>query len=291
MTHPMNDSPATMARSGRRAWGALETMHVLAFLSSEVVEAYRGLDLLHGRRGYVAARSAPLGKVPSAVVTAMFYVFSPAVVDRALPSSWDVAGPEEILRVRQDATERALRRVLGELAHGPAVDEAAHLAREACAGLRVHGRPLYAAHTSLPWPDGSLMTLWHAAGLLREHRGDGHIGALVQHDLGPVEALIINGVASGSSDFVRTTRGWTESEWQAGTDRLVARDLLSPNGALTAAGRDLQRSVEHATDAAAVPGWEALGPAGTGRLIELLSPLRAAVLASGALPAWVTSRG
>lgn len=291
MTNPAPESPATLARSGRRAWGALESLHVLAFLSTEVVEAYRGLDLLHGRSGYIAARSAPLGKVPSALVTATFYVFAPAGVDRALPSSWDVIGPEEILAVRLDATERALRRVLGELANLPAVEEAADLARAACAGLGPHGRPLYAAHTAVPWPDGPLMTLWHAAGLLREHRGDGHIAALVQHDLGPVEALVINGIASGSTDFVRTTRGWTEAEWQRGTDRLVARGLLDPAGALTAAGLDLQRAVEQATDRAAVSGWQALGAFGTERLIELLTPLRSAVAASGALPAWVTARG
>ena len=43
----------------------------------------------------------------------------------------------------------------------------------------VAGRPLFAAHMQLPWPDEPHLVLWHAATLLREHRGDGHVAALL----------------------------------------------------------------------------------------------------------------
>ena len=62
--------------------------------------------------------------------------------------------------------------------------ELAGLLREACTVLRApEGRPLYAGHADLPWPDEPLLELWHAASLLREHRGDGHIAALLHAGL------------------------------------------------------------------------------------------------------------
>jgi hypothetical protein len=38
--------------------------------------------------GYFAARSAPLGMVPSEVVTAIFYNFAPERVAKALRAAW-----------------------------------------------------------------------------------------------------------------------------------------------------------------------------------------------------------
>jgi hypothetical protein len=35
------------------------------------------------------------------------------------------------------------------------------------------------AASGLPWPEDEWAQLWHAFSLLREHRGDGHLAALV----------------------------------------------------------------------------------------------------------------
>jgi len=115
--------------------------------------------------GYFAARSAPLGMVPSEVVTAIFYNFAPERVAKALPAAWQIAGPEAALRARQDSTVAALRRY-GFGADGN-VTVAAELAGRPVRQAPVDGRPLFAANRALPWRDDSLAALWHAATLLR----------------------------------------------------------------------------------------------------------------------------
>jgi hypothetical protein len=271
----------------------LETLHVVSYLTPGPSQAYAELGL-RGRRGYFAARAAPLGAAGPELVTATFYVFAPSLVAKAMPSVWDQVTPEQITQVRYDATRVALTQILGDDAGGPAVADAAELAERACAGLTTPGRPLYAAHSALPWPQDPLMRLWHAAALLREHRGDGHLGALVHAPLDPVEALIVNGLSSGNLEFVRTTRGWTDQEWASGYQRLRGRGLLSGEReddiALTPAGTALRNEVEAATDRAAVSGWQHLGPDGSLRLRELMRPIRQRILDSGALPGWVTAR-
>ena len=63
-----------------------------------------------------------------------------------------------------------------------------------------------------------------------------------------------------------------------------SRGLTDDQGLLTEAGRAEHDAIEAATDAAAEQPWRALGDAGTARLVELLSPLTAQVLASGLIP-------
>ncbi len=61
----------------------------------------------------------------------------------------------------------------------PAVDEAADACPRRHRRASPQGRPLYAAHAELPWPDEPHLVLWHAVTLLREYRGDGHVAALL----------------------------------------------------------------------------------------------------------------
>jgi len=71
------------------------------------------------------------------------------------------------------------------------------------------GRPLYAGHAELPWPQSPHSRLWHAITPLREYRGDGHIAALLTYRLSGLEALITH-TASGigfTVDFARRLRG------------------------------------------------------------------------------------
>jgi len=46
----------------------------------------------------------------------------------------------------------------------------AGLVREAAA-CTAEGRPLYAGHADLDWPDAPHLVMWHALTLLREHCG------------------------------------------------------------------------------------------------------------------------
>ncbi len=202
------------------------------------------------------------------------------------PEEGLVLGDKVNTAARAEGVAACLHRVLGE----PDVAEAVALAREACAGLSAAGRPIYAAWSAMPWPEDPLMQLWHAGLLLREHRGGGHVAALMAAGLDPVEALVTGGLASDSLEFVRTTRGWTDAEWTAGVERLRARGLVD-DGGLTAAGVALRQQVEATTDALAMSGWAHLGAEGCARLVELLAPLRERLFASGVLPDWIRSRG
>ena len=84
--------------------------------------------------------------------------------------------------------------------------------------------------------------------------------------------------------MLRTGRKFDEAAWAEGVAVLRADGVLTVDGQLTDAGRRLHAEIEDATDAAADGPWHALGDAATSRLADLLAPLAAAVLDSGALP-------
>lgn len=263
----------------RRCWGALETIHIIGYFEAEPREAYRALGL-RSRHAYFAARSAPMGAVSAEVTVATFAVFAPRLVDAAIPAVWQVASPGQVLQARHDGVAAALHRLLG----GQDVQEAADLARTACAGLSMAGRPLYAGHAGLPWPTDPQLMLWHAATLLREHRGDGHVALLVHSGLDPVEALVTGGLQSGATAFYQAARGWTDEEWAAAEERLQARRLIDDTG-LTDSGQALRADLERRTDSAALQGWAHLGVDGCQRLLDLVVPVRAAVVERASFPA------
>lgn len=251
---------------GRRCWAALETLHVVAYFAPEPAAAYKELGL-RSRAGYFASRSAAMGPVPAEVTVATFYVFAPQLVAEHLPAAWDVAAPADVLAARHRGVTATLRRVLGDVD----VSEAVGLARTACAGLRPQGRALYAGHAALDWPEDPLLALWHAA-------------ALLLAGLDPVEALVTGGLTSGRMPFLKATRGWTDEQWAAAEERLRGRGLLGTDGALTAEGVQLRTRVEEQTDRSAGQGWQALGPDGSARLLELVQPLRASLFDSEVFP-------
>src|SRR3954449_6763094 len=241
------------AQQARAAHRYLEPLHTLVYFVPEGGERYAALGIKGGMRGYFASRSAPFGQVPAEVVIATFYNFAPAQVRNAIPSVWEVTTPEAVLDARLDGADAALRRMLSDAVDSDEMRRAAALAHEATTALDVVGRPLYAAHAALPWPQPAHLQLWHAATLLREHRGDGHIAALVLAGLSGLDASITY-VATGkgmSEDLQRQTRGYSEDEWAAAKQRLVDDGLLDATGALSDLGQTLRDGIEAQTDAAA----------------------------------------
>lgn len=279
------DDDVDLVRASRQAWGGLETLHVLGYFADEVRDAYVALGL-HPRLSYFAGRSAAFGAVGPEVPTATFYVFAPWLHAKALPASWSVASPEQVQQARRDGMAVVLDRVVGDTD----VTELLDLARTVCAGLTAPGRPLYAAHAGLAWPDEPRLALWHAATLIREHRGDGHVAALLRAGLDPVESIVIGGLFAGNTGFMRSSRGWSDDEWTAAVERLTERGLVDGD-ALTEEGLAFRKDLERETDRMALEGWAHLGLEGTRRVAELAAPLRAAALGSGILPDWVSSRG
>ena len=272
----------------RQMWHLLEPLHALLYYAPEAFEeaAALGYDVTERWPSYFAWRAAPLGPAGAERVASAFYSFSPRMVARFVPAGWDTATPSDVLVARLRAVDRTYRAVLGDdVVDGPELAEAAALARRAAGSVSTAGRPLAAANAELPWSDAPHLVLWQAATLLREHRGDGHLAALLTAGLDPVEALVSFAAVGAASERTFTSRGWTEAEWAAARARLTARGLLAEDGTATVAGRALRAEVERRTDELAVAPWEALGAEGTDRLSGLLGGPWLAALGSGLLPA------
>ena len=97
-------------RLARRFFDRFEPVHAVTYFSPESRAAFDGLGYRGFWMGYFAGRSAPLGVVPTEVVTAMFYNFAPGRVAKALPAAWEVAPPGSALRAREDSAVATLRR-------------------------------------------------------------------------------------------------------------------------------------------------------------------------------------
>src|SRR6201992_3895253 len=124
-------------RLARRFFDRFEPVHGVTYFAPEARAALDGLGYRGFWMGYFAARSAPLGIVPTEGVPAIFSTSAPERVARALPTAWQIAGPEAALRARQESAVAALRR------YGLVADEkvsvAAQLAGKAARAAALDG--------------------------------------------------------------------------------------------------------------------------------------------------------
>lgn len=269
-------------KAAREAWRRLEPVHTMIYFVPEAARRYAELGL-GGRAGYFASRSAAFGPASAELVIATFYNFSPDLIRKVLPGAWEAATPQQVLDARYAAAEEALRRAGIDTL--PALDETVELARRAAEAAVEHapGRPLFAAHAALPWPEAPLPRLWHAQTLLREYRGDGHIACLVSEGLSGLEALILHGATGDMPvDFLKRSRAWSAGQWDSASEGLRERGLLDGD-ALSEEGKALRQHIEDRTDALAVPAYAALGADGCARLAELARPFGRAVVDAGLL--------
>lgn len=268
----------------RRMWMLVEPIHVVTYFAPEARAAADALGMRGFWMGYVAQRSAPLGDVGAAVVTAAFFGFHPDRIAGVLPDAWHLTTRADALAARMAGADAALRRLWGDT-DADATAEAAELAWRAAAAADCAGRVLAAANQALPRPDAPHLALWQATTTLREHRGDGHVAALVARGVTPLGSHLIK-AAAGEADprALRLGRKFDEAAWAEGAATLRDQGVLTADGRLTDAGERLHAEIEDATDAAAAAPWRALGDAATARLADLLAPLAAAVLDSGTFP-------
>jgi hypothetical protein len=258
----------------RRLWALIEPIHDVTYFSPQGRAAFEAAGLRGFWRGYFAGRAAPLGPVGAAPVIAIFYVFAPQMVTRALPDVWTRAEPAAVLAARVAGAVDALSTTAAVVGvTDAAFAEAADLVARVAAEVKTVGRPLSAANAALPVPDGDKARLWHAATVLREHRGDGHWATLVAADVDGCEALVWRAGRDGSPGDLQSTRGWSDDEWAAARARLVERGWLDGAGALTAEGRRRHDEVEEQTDRLAADPWRVLSERDRTRLAELLTPL------------------
>jgi hypothetical protein len=273
------------AELARRLWSRLEPIHVVTYFSPEVRAALSGAGYKGFWMGYFAGRAAPMGPVGPEVVFATFYNFSIAHVSRAIPDAWTFAPPSAALEARERGSAAALRRAFARRDLAEAVETAAVLARAAAESAPMEGRALFAANRALPWPAEPAAALWQACTLLREHRGDGHVAALAAAGIGGREANVLQ-TAAGTvpRDVFEAARYYDDAEWDRVSARLIDRELVGPDGKLTAGGKDVRKDVEDRTDRMALTAYDRLDDEQLLQLLDALAPLARAVIATGDIP-------
>jgi hypothetical protein len=277
---------STMDSTTSRDMHKLEPLHTMIYFAPEAFEAYAAMGLDNQATQYFPARAAAMGAVPWQVVQATFFNFSPFAAEIGISGVWDRVAPGDLIAARYGAVDKALRRMCGELCDEPALKEAVELYRAATADLPREGRPLYAAHQALPWPDEPHLALWHGQTLAREYRGDGHIAVLVSRGITAGQSLVLNGayVGRGMTDFLKQSRAWSQEQWAEAVTQLAERGLVVEDGTLTDEGRAFRAAIEDETDALSLPMWQRIGDDGCARLREIVMPLVRAVVDAGGIP-------
>lgn len=266
----------------RQMWKLLEPVHAILYYAPEVfAQAEKlGFDTRTRWPSYFPLRAAPLGAAGAELVSATFYSFNPAMVREHVPAAWQVATPADVLAARAEGVGEALRKLAGD----QDLTEVAALARELAEAADTTARPLGAANADLPWPTEPHLALWHAATILRETRGDGHVAALLTVGLDPTEALVSFAAVGAAPVEVFASRGWSAEQWAEAQQRLVERGWMNEDGTATDAGTAGRDEVERITDELAAPAYRALGADKVGRLAQLVMPVTMAVVGSGLLP-------
>jgi len=233
----------------RRMFDLTEPISLVNFFSDEPNEAMAALGFTNYWDGYFAGRSAPLGRVPAEVVDAAFYNFGDGEVARHIPKVWATTTPEAAHAARQRGCVAALRRILGPL----------------------------------PVPDEPLPRLWHAANMLREHRGDGHIVALMSEQVGGTEAHVLSALDLGihpAESFGRIHH-LPRATLAAVMEGLRDRGLLDASGHLADTGRATKARIEGLTDTLAEAPYDGLDEDELEELVVALGPISSRLQATG----------
>ncbi|MCD2193156.1 MarR family transcriptional regulator [Actinomycetospora endophytica] len=262
----------------------LEPICLVTYFADESNEELAALGHRTYWDGYFASRAAPLGRVPAEVVHAAFYSFAEGEAARHIPSAWETATPEASFAARERGSAASVRRILGEeLAGSPGVAGAADLVIEAARRAPTDGRMMFAGLRTMPVPGDPVARLWHAANMLREHRGDGHIAALLSERIGGTEAHVLSALEYGihpAESFGRIHHLPTK-RLAAVMAGLRERGLVDADGRFTDAGRATKDRIEALTDELAAPPYDALSPTELDELITALEPISATLVAAG----------
>ena len=239
----------------------IEPIATICFWAETAYDAYaaQGLDFL---QGYVWGRGCVLGEPEGTVVASAFGVFEPGLIASLYDSGRAACSLADIRAAKEAGAVAALREVLGGSkieSGGDGLDVAVEALRRGAAAADCTGRPMHAGLVALPWPDDPLGRLWHAATILREHRGDSHLAACVACGLTGLEANLLTELRVGwEPQTYAASRGWSPEAMDAATAVLTTRGLID-DGALTAEGTALRDGIEETTDRLLGPVVDAIG--------------------------------
>jgi ADP-heptose:LPS heptosyltransferase len=119
--------------------------------------------------------------------------------------------------------------------------------------------------------------------MLREHRGDGHVAALLCAGIGGTESHVLSALDMGihpPESFGRIHH-LPEERLAEVMDGLRERGLVDADGWFTDAGRETKQRIEALTDELAAPPYDALSPAELVELVAELEPITARMVAAG----------
>ncbi len=259
----------------RRMFDLVEPIGLIPYSTEEPTTAMFALGFTEYWDIYFAGRAAPLGSsVPPSVVHALFYNFAPGEVARHIPKVWSTTTPEAAIAAREEGCVTALRRLLGDLVDTADLRRAVELLTAAAISAPFDGRPMYAALHALPLPQEPVSRLFRVASMLREHRGDGHIAALMAEGISGLEAHVLLALDIGvpASQFGRIHH-LPSPVLTALIDTMRERGLVEDEATFTPAGRATKDRVEALTDELAVVPYTVLSAAELAELMALLRPL------------------
>lgn len=238
------DEPDIEATPARRLRDALEPIATQGWWSRPAGERLMalGIDFFPG---YVWGRAAALGEPSPSLVAATFGVFEPSMIGGVYEVGAAAVSRTAILAARTDGATASIEAVTTP-DECSAIAEPLLVALDRLDGL---GRPLFSALRSLDRPESAAGRLWRAAELVREHRGDGHLAALVAAGLGAVEANVLTELwlGFGLGEY-SGTRGFGPDALAGAVADLEHRRWLA-DGRLTDAGRLARADIEEVTDA------------------------------------------
>jgi len=254
----------------RALWTLFEPIHAVTYFSPEAREAFADIGVTRYWDGYFAGRAAPLGAVTSAPVVAIFSGFAPFLVDRVLPAVWSTVTVDRVLDARSRGAAATLRNLVPD---ERSVAEAADVLAHAAARIDTIGRPLAAANKALSVESDPYRRLWQASATLREHRGDGHVIALVEGGIAGISSIVLRSPVDLDATSVRKARGWTEEQWAAEVDDLTVRGLLTGLGEISEKGRRALDRAEHMTNKLAVLPWSGMTDDKITGVARILAPI------------------
>jgi len=234
----------------------------------------------------VVCRSAAMHTDNPDVVWSAFFNFNGETINRLVPATWRKVSFDDVLTTQAEVMDVAFREALSSM-NSNDLAELAALSRAATMAAIEHseGRPLCAGISARPLPQNDdHMMVWHAACLLREHRGDGHVAALVVEGLDRVEALVVHAAMMPRMvNVLRRSRRWRQDDWQLAIERLRAKGWLTDDEVptFTDAGRERRQWIEDRTNELAAVAYEPIGDAGVERMIELGETYSAALEDAG----------
>ena len=273
------DAPDVTGTPARRLRDALEPIATQGWWSPQAgarLDAL-GVDFLPG---YVWGRAAALGSPTASVVAATFGVFEPGLIAAVYEAGSALVPREDILAARQDGGTASVAAVADP-------DDCAAVADPllaVVADLDGLGRPLFSALRALPVPTSPAGRLWRTAELVREHRGDGHLAALVAAGLTAVEANVLTErwLGFGLGEY-SATRGFGPPQLGAAVANLQARGWMDGDD-LTDRGRAARVGIEEVTDASQGALIEGCG-AGLDGIIARAGDISTRLVAARAFPA------